>query len=389
LRRKTYLVTTLLIVSVLVMPILGLQSSSQHISSYGTVNYSPFLGKGVNYLSLYHMYSSNHTTNDILRRDFSRFQKDGINVISLSLYWYRLEGHVRGSYDGVYPDGSPYGKRFLDDVKRVISIAHEYDIKVLVTIHTLWGDNDSSWCTPDYVIDPVSGKNIGLAIVRSEDMKQAFIDMFNHTVSYLAGTEGIWAWAILNEPWYWPHVLPPPYENVNQKESFIDLIQKLSNIVKTLDGRPVTVRFVNTHTWIGADGAPRMKNIFIDDWGWDQRIFNALDFISFNAYIPKYPELHDTWRNMTAENVVGGFQRNKRVWITEFGFNSDDDAAQASYYKEMLDFYKTLPIDGWIAWFWEGDAAADYQGFGAFGKGYNLCSSTDGSPRPAYYNLLP
>jgi len=387
LRRKTYPVTCLLILSFLVTPILGLQSSSQNISSYGTINYSPSLGKGVNYLSLYHLYS---TTDDILRRDFSRFQKDGINVISLSLYWYRLEGNLRGSHDGIHPDGSPYGRRFLDDVKRVIGIAHEYGIKVLVTIHTLWGEDDSPWCTPDYVIDPVSGQNTGLAIVRSEDMKQAFIDMFNHTVRYLAGTPGILAWALLNEPWYWPHTLSPPYENINQKENFIDLIQKLSKIVKTLDGRLATVRFVNAHTWIGDDGVPRIKNIFIDDWGWDQRLFDALDFISFNAYIPEDSGLQDTWRNMTKENVVGSLQRNKRIWITEFGSNSDNDAIQSDYCREMVEFYKTLPIDGWVAWFWRSDAAPPgwNENPGEMGKGFNLCASAEGLPRPAYYETL-
>ena len=359
------------------------------------VNYSPFMGKGVNYLSLYHMYSSNHTTDDILRRDFSRFQQDGINVISLSLYWYRLEGNTRGDYDGEYkpcPEeiGGPYGKRFLDDVKRVINIAYESNIKVLVSFHTLWGTNDSPWCTPDYVIDPVTGSNTGLAMVRSEDMKQAFIDMVNHTVSYLVGTKGIWAWAVLNEPWYWPHELPPPYENISQKGNFIDLIQRLSNIVKTLDGRPVTVRFCNTHTWIGVEGVSRIKNIFVDDWGWDQRIFDALDFISFNAGIPERLELHDTWRNMTKDNIVGSFNRSKTVWITEFGFDSDDDIAQASYCRKMVEFYKTLPIDGWVAWFWRSDAAPSVwdENPGEMGKGMNLCASAEGEPRPAYYEML-
>ncbi|MEM5871754.1 MAG: hypothetical protein QW051_02690 [Candidatus Aenigmatarchaeota archaeon] len=84
---------------------------------------------GVNYLSLYYLYSVN---DDVLRRDFSRFKKDGIKVISISLPWYRLEGNTRGSYDGIYPDGSYYGKRFLDNVKRVINIAKEYDLKVLL-----------------------------------------------------------------------------------------------------------------------------------------------------------------------------------------------------------------------------------------------------------------
>lgn len=392
LKRKPYLIRTLIVISNLVMPVVGLQSSSLHISSRGMISYSPFLGKGVNYLSLYHMYSSEHTTNDILHRDFSQFQRDGINVISLSLYWYRLEGNTRGDYDGEYkrfPEGigGSYGERFLEDVKRAISIAHEYGIGVLVAFNTLWG-SDSTWCTPDYVIDPVTGENIGLAVVRSEDMKQAFISMFNYTVRCLAHTPGIWAWAVLNEPWYWPHELPPPYQEVNQKENFIDLIKKLSDIVKTLDGKPITVKFPSTHTWIKADGVPMMKNIFVDDWSWDQRIFDALNFISFNSYITKHPELYSTWKNFTTEDIVGSFQRSQRVWITECGLDSDNGTIQADNYRNMIDLYETLPIDGCIAWFWESDH--DEPGiWGGPGRGMNVCADANtGEGRQAYRELI-
>ena len=74
-------------------------------------------------------------------------------------------------------------------------------------------------------------------------MEQAYIDMVNHTISCLAGTPGICAWAVLNEPWYY-HDLDVPIGNLTQKEMFIDLIQKLSQTVKNIDERPVTVRFV-------------------------------------------------------------------------------------------------------------------------------------------------
>jgi len=221
-------------------------------------------------------------------------------------------------------------------------------------------------------------------------MKQAFIDMVDHTVGYLAGTPGIWAWALLNEPWYWPHQLDSPYDGINQKENFIDLIQKLSQIVKTRDGRPVTIRFVNDKTWIDGDGVPSIKNIFTDDWGWDARIFGALDIISFNLYIEDRPEIRETWQSIAKENVGGSFERGKRVWITEFGYNSDDDTVQAGYYRQMAEFYRTLPIDGWLAWFWRGDTVpAGYdENPGKIGKGYNLCGSVEGIPRPAYYELL-
>lgn len=221
-------------------------------------------------------------------------------------------------------------------------------------------------------------------------MKQAFIAMVNHTVTYLAGTQGIWAWAILNEPWYWPHQLDPPYQNIDQKENFIDLIQKLSYVVKTIDGRPVTIRFDNAHSWTGSDGTPYIKNIFADDWGWDQRIFNALDFIGFNAYIATDSRIRQAWESITKENIAGAAARGKRVWITEFGFDSDDSTLQSSWYKQSVDFYKTLPVEGWLAWFWRGDSAPPgwNENPGQIGKGMNLCGSVEGVPRPAYYQML-
>lgn len=351
--------------------------------------------RGLNYLSMYHEYSADYTTDAVLRRDFFRFQQDRIGIISLSLYWYRLEGNNRGDYSGEYPTwpqgiGGPYGNRFLDNVIHVISVANEYNIGVLVTFHTLWGVDDSPWCTPDYVVDPVTGLNDGLAIVRSEDMKQAFLDMANHTVAYLSQTPGIWAWAILNEPWYWPHNLDAPYNNIDQKESFIDLIQRLSALVKKLDGRPVTIRFGQDHEWLGSDGVWRIKNLFTDDWGMDDRLFSALDFVSINEYIPDQPELLQQWKNIVTESIVGCSQRGKQVWITELGYESDDDAAMAGNFAAMMTFYKTLPVAGWFAWFWRGDTVPTgyNENPGQIGKGMNLCGSADGTPRPAYYEML-
>ncbi|MCW4044520.1 MAG: glycoside hydrolase family 5 protein [Candidatus Bathyarchaeota archaeon] len=347
-------------------------------------NETTHIAKGLNYLSAYHMYSNKSLSDAILERDFSRFRQDGIEVISLSLYWYRLEGHTRGSYDGVHPDKSPYGDTFLTNVKRVINIANQNGIKVLVTFHTLWG-SDSPWCTPDYVIDPVTGNNTGIAIVRSDEMREAFVDMFTHTVSYLAGTPGIWAWAILNEPWYWPHELPAPFEDVDQKENFINLFQELSNVVKVLDGRPVTIRFVNTHIGTASDGVPRMKNIFVDDWGWDQRIFNTLDFISFNAYSPQQPNFEEIWLNITTTNVLGSFQRNKQVWITEFGSKADDETTQAKDFDKMLSLYVSLHISGCLAWLWSSSEAPD----AISESNWNLCINYQtGIGKLAYQKLL-
>lgn len=332
---------------------------------FGIVGYPTFSGKGLNY-NTRRMYDISDET---LSRDFSRFRNDGINVISLSLYWYRIEGNTRGSYNGTYADGTPYGAIFLDHVKRFIRAANQYGIRVLVTFHTLWQQTGDEWCTPDYVIDPQTGNNTHVAILKSEEMKQAFLQMVNCTVSYLK-SENIWAWALLNEPW-----------GVEYVESFIDLIQRESLLVKSITNLPVTVRFVSAHTWTEPDMTHRMINHFITMWKWDQRIFEALDFISFNCYI-QFPELYDTWLNITNENVNGVSARGKRVWITEFGFDSDDDLLQSEYYQKHLQAFEQLPINGWMAWMWN---QLDLQDLG---KGYNLIRDAEGNPRQAYYELL-
>ena len=109
---------------------------------------------GVNYLSLYHTY---RTPDAVLRRDFMRFKRDGLSVISLSLYWYRIEGDEPGDFSGANTTNGRrgfYGDAFLERVKRVIEIAHRCGLRVIVSFHTLWGKRDSAWCTPDYVKDP-------------------------------------------------------------------------------------------------------------------------------------------------------------------------------------------------------------------------------------------
>ncbi len=387
-----------LIIGFLVLCIAGAACAmtSTSISLHSTVTIgtsTSLLKRGLNYLSLYNEYSSNITTDSVLRRDFSRFQNDGINVISLSLYWYRLEGDTMGDYNGTYPDGSPYGDVFLENVKAVMNVANQYGIKVLVTIHTVFG-NESSWCTPDYVIDPTTGENDEFAIVRSDEMKQAFVSMVNHTVSYLSGIPNICAWAILNEPWYY-HDLDAPRGNLHQKDNFIDLIQQLSRIAKTLDGRPVTVRFVNGHTSIDSNGVASIRNNFVYDWSWDQRIIDALDFICLNDYMPAFPEINESWRNITINNIMECMKLGKKVWITECGFppsrfdfvqGANDDTTQADNYRTFMTFYKMLPINTVLAWYWRSDSAISDPG--NIGSGRNLCANVAGDPRPAYYKLI-
>lgn len=328
--------------------------------------------KGLNYMSAWHLYDPKYTTDEILDRDFNRFKNDGINYIDICLYWYRLEGNTQGDFYS----SNKYGDAFLKNVRRIIETADRHNIKVMVTISTLWG-SDSPWCTPDYVIDPVTGENQGLAVVRSPEMHQAFLNMFSHTVNYLKGTKGIWCWA-LNEPWYYPSKLQPPYENIDQKENFISLFQEMKSISASLDGRPFTIQFLCAHPW-----GEKVFDIFSNDWQWDPRIFEATDFISFSANPPSDTGLFDKWKPIVRSNVTRCHQKGEKVWIAQTS-SVGDNAFQIDKYGQIFQFMKTLPLEGIMPWQWRSDSF--HPEWSVPGTGSNLClDSTTGEGRPAYY----
>ncbi len=369
---------------ILVPSCFAFPTAKTHVGSAQVANaQTSTFSVGVNYLSLYYEYSPQLTNDTVLNRDFTLFSNSGVKVISLPLFWYRLEP-TKGNYDN----------NFLANVKHVITVANQHGIKVLVDIHTLWG-SDSVWCTPSYAMDPVTGQSDGLAIVRNDTVRAGFIAMFTHTIQYLAGTAGIFAWSVLNEPWYWGRT-PSEHDFVTsngqtQEQNFVTLIGNLSNIVKTYDTRPTTVKFINMQATQNAAGTVSTKNMFTSDWNWDTRIFSALSFISFDPYIPVYTQAQNSWISMTTSNIQGCVARSKQVWIAEFGYSSDSDATQTSAVTTSVALFKTLPVQGWIAWFWEGDVAPKgyNQTPGVLGKGFNLCATANGTPRPAFYKMMP
>jgi hypothetical protein len=338
-----------------------------------------YFEKSISYFSKYNLWN---TSNDVLRRDFSRFKSNGIQTVNLALYWSTLEGNNRGDYNG-----TTYGIVVLDGVKRAIRISGEVGLKVRVSVIAGW--NDSS-ITPDYIIDPVTGENIALAIIRSEVMRQAFIDMYTHTISYLSDMP-IWGWTILGEPWYSPYKLEPPYDEINQKQNFITLMQELTALVKSTFGYDihVDVNFVSAHWWTQPDGSPGVINLFEHHWEWDDRIFQTLDSIRWSYHpfealqrFPDYPEIYDKILNITRYNVEESRARGKKVFLTAGtdGGDSNDDGIQANTWRKLLADIATFPIDGLVAFGWNGEDR--------FGKGMNLCANEDGGPRPAYYEFV-
>jgi len=320
-------------------------------------------------------------SDQVLRRDFSMFKENGINTISLSLYWYRIEGDSVRDYYGNTSD--IYGTVFFQNINNVISIANDYDLQVLITFHNLWNE---SWNVPGYVIDPVTGRNIELAIFRDLYFQEMYIKAVLNAIHNIKTNSNIWAWAILNEPWYWPHELKDPYNHIDQKEMAIQLINNLTTKIKNIDTRPITIRFLSFRGWETNDGNFNWKNIFLDDWKNDNNLFESLDFISFNTYYPSSISLIANWINTNTANVEYiTDQLGKSVYITEFGYYGRD-SIQSNVYESSKNHFLDLDINGYIAWMWNSGTELG-GGVGQPGIGFNLCKNNNGDPRTAFYTL--
>lgn len=309
---------------------------------------------GVNYISRYHLYA---LSDEELSRDFARFRSDGVNLINLSLYWYRLEGPERGQY---HPE-------FIRNVQHVIASAHGHGLSVLVTMHTLWGD-DSRWCTPTYTIDS-KGVNRGAAIYVNEDARAGFLETFEWMVTELGEPDGLVGICMLNEPWYWPH---EPWK----KENFVTLMQRQKDILTKHSPHLLSlIRFVNHHSWNGT------KNIFAEDWGYDERVLDCLDVIGLNFY---YSEGKDqVCRDILADNVRELAARGKPILVTEFG--SPRASERAESYRRPIEIFRSHQphIIGWMAWMW---CSQDW-GAGR-NDSHNVFDASRGEPTQAYAVMI-
>lgn len=327
------------------------EAATLHPTRRPTEGASGFAHIGVNYITLYHLYD---TPLEVLQRDFGRFKSDGINTIVIVMYWYRLE-----STKGVY------NQEYINNVVRVAGVAANYGLSVMIDFHTLIGDNDA-WSNPQYV-------GPAMNLIAKPQIASAYVAMVTWAANQLKDLPNVWAYSLLNEPWYWPldEVL---------RNSWISLTVSLSNAVRQITGKPVTVRFV--------------ADLFERDWAWDSTLLNALDFISLNAYVwPDAPSdiywrTYDDYRSKLGSICEKASVLGKQVQITEFGTDAADDSLQSTRYQAYVDIYKTtVNLIGWLSWGWDCGYDSNNPTWTAIGT-YSLINHADGTVRPAYTVLV-
>jgi len=343
--------------------------------------------RGVKYNTQYGKYL---TSDDVLRRDFALFVNNDLDHISLGFEWDKVE-----TTQGVYNDS------YLSRIRHVLDIANEFGLKVLLSGDIGKSEEDKN--VPSYVIDPVTGKNMGLAIVRSSEMRQAFLNMYEHVVQKLSNHQAVHSWILLGEPWYYPHEFTEKWAteqglawnsewaNINQTENYLSLFEELSNIIKTYDPTKLkTINFPKVHFWNTSDGKLGISNIFEEDWSWDSRVFSSIDYHTWGspAYPvpPNFPQLEtqeqsDKLHAILKKNMDGVRERGKKVAtvINAFSNDTDNDTSQLQFLKDQIEGLKLYPVDSMRVFNWNSQQNLK--------KNTNLCNDTKGTPRPAFYEI--
>ena len=272
---------------------------------------------GVSYLTRHHFYD---TPTETLEADFAKFRNDGIRTIAIVMFWYNLE-LSKGVYD----------RQFINNVIRVCNVADMYGLEVMIDFHTLVNEEDS-WTNPAYV-------GVAMRLMTDPEIANAYVAMLDWALSQLKDVKNIWAFSVLNEPWFWPL-------DEWRKTNWINLITELTNTARQITSKRVTIRFVSA--------------LFERDWDWDSRLLAALDFISLNARVSPnrtndvYWNNFDEYRSGLLEITKKAATLDKQVQITEFGYATYNNTLQADTYRNYIDIFDSTPnLIGWLSWCWE------------------------------------
>ena len=296
---------------------------------------------GLNYLSTNWRYEVKYLPDSTIRRDFNLFRREGVSNITLAIVWPTIE-----SQKGTYDDDR------LKDIIRVCKIAQQYNLSVTIDFHTLMHNNSytiPSWVTPKtfetVIIDPIT--------------RQSWLKFINHCVSQLKDVTNISSWEMMNEP-----AIADWAAEVTIAD-FTRLWRDMRSAIKSSSNKPISIRF-------GGDSIRTQFN-------YDPSIAEICDFISINYY--------ESYTSLDSFKDIIQHYSGKKIIVSEFGFNSNDDAVQAYKIKGIVKMFQELKISEWNAFMWRAD-----QNYGVPelpGEGYNFALNENGDPRVAFNSLRP
>lgn len=358
-RRKTYL-ATLLILTLSVMPILGLQSSSQNISSLGVVRYpgmawlrtdgkwivdnegNMVILRGANFMGYEFGAWNQHT-----EEDYARMAGWGFNVVRLPITWHYIEPQP-----GVYNESY-----FTNYVDRDIVWAKKYGIYIILDMHqwywsphftffSRWGEKGNGLPTWMSEIYPNSmegliqaytdfwlgmGPNATVADEINPSMKDRFRAMWKYVATRYVNESTIAAYELFNEP-FQGNISTP--EHANYLYSFYE---KLVSDIRTIDSKHIIAYQPTAGTQNKYARLINHKNILFTFHFSDLRqnysgIASHLETIFYNNY---YTYIKD-W--------------NTPFWIGEFSTSTEySNATCGLWVRDAVNIFRNYDLS-WTWW---------------------------------------
>jgi hypothetical protein len=304
---------------------------------------------GIQYLSTNWHYELGHLPDSTLDRDFKFFSDNNIKTLTLAIIWTHIE-----------PLYQNYNFSALGEIKRVCKFAAKYDISVVIDFHTIMQtspNRDYSWTMPSWF-----SPRLFNTVFTNNTIRQAWLDFLSNCTYYLKDVNNIDSWQMMNEPFRGSWAC-----NASIDE-FMHLWTEMKTAIKNSSDKPISIRFAEY-----GFRSPLQFNM-------DYRIYDVCDYISLNYY-----ENENSSPQYLTESIAEIRNHGKNVVISEFGSETDNDISQQAKTKEIADLFKWLNVSLATAFFWR----SDYNSPNPTppGQGLNLAKTTEGEPRPAFYEL--
>jgi len=290
---------------------------------------------GVNYMSSGNAWAESDA---VLKADFARFSNDGIKEVSVRIMWSVM-----------MPTSSGLSSTALSNIKRVLTIADSYEIKVNLDFWTQFGYTlgfPTSWAGNDYYS------------LLSNPTKGYYLSYMKSVVNELKGYNALQSWSILNEPYY---------SSSSQKAPFQTLMADCVDAIRSVDNtHDVVCRFTLSYT----PGSGK----------YDTSVYDLFDAFAVTEYLdpsnPSDTRYNGRWTYW--ENTVEQCEaRNMPLWVIEFGDDNTSTEHVREHYELSLAKFAEDNVVKAYAWAWQTRSASN--------EAFNIYSGS--SPYPAYNEL--
>ncbi len=328
------IVLTAILILTMAVSVFGL-SLTQTINNTGTIRTTETgMQVGINYLSNGNAWTESNAT---LQRDFARFSNDGVKHLSCRIMWSVM-----------MPSSGQLSTTAVNNVRRVLDIANQYDIKI----------NLDFWCQFGYTLGyPTSWAGSNYYSLLNSPYQGYWLSYVTQVVNTLKGYPALESWAILNEPYF---------ESSGQKTAFQTLIHNCVTTIKQNDPNHIVIcRFTLSYT--PASGR------------YDESVYNDFDVIAITEYLdpsnPSDTRYNGRWSYW--EGTVSYCQRTgKPLWVIEFG-DDGTETHNALHYTNSLNLFVSDNVARAYAWAWQSGSAGN--------EAFNIFDGTN--PMDAY-NVL-